>query len=158
MWKPIVIMLFATMILAVGNGLLSKGLHEVRALYFTGPFWSVALGYAGAVIHHPRVLIGICCHIIFFSLLLLAFSVGDLSLVVPVSAFDYIFSVFIARYYLGETVPSLRWIGVAIILVGVMTVVMSAQKPNHSPEPQKVSISRADHRAPQSPAPEEIQI
>lgn len=42
-----------------------------------------------------------------------------LSLVYPLTSISYIFTILIAMGLLGESVPLVRWIGMALIMVGV---------------------------------------
>lgn len=122
MWKAVGVMFVATIIVSMGNGLLSKGMRELSDLQWTGTFWSGLSSVVVAAIHKPTVLVGVACHATFFGLMLLAFSWGDLSLVLPISAFTFVFGVIIARFYLNEDVGALRWIGSLIIMIGVITV------------------------------------
>jgi drug/metabolite transporter (DMT)-like permease len=122
MWKAVGVMFVATIIVSMGNGLLSKGMRELDDLQWSGPFWSVLLECITSAIHNPKIILGVACHATFFGLMLLAFSWGDLSLVLPVSAFTFVFGAVIAQFYLNEHVNALRWIGALIIMIGVMTV------------------------------------
>ena len=47
---------------------------------------------------------------------------GKLSLFVPVTAMSYVLSMLTGRFYFGESVPTSRWLGCAIIVAGVATV------------------------------------
>lgn len=47
----------------------------------------------------------------------------ELSIVYPLTSISYIFGIFAAQWILHEQVPLTRWIGVAIIIVGVFFVV-----------------------------------
>lgn len=47
----------------------------------------------------------------------------DFSLVYPLTAISYILGVVIAYFFLHESVPLTRWIGVIIIMIGVYFIV-----------------------------------
>ena len=47
---------------------------------------------------------------------------GRMSLFVPVTAANYVFSMVISRYYFGEEVSPLRWFGCTLIVAGVTAI------------------------------------
>jgi uncharacterized membrane protein len=47
---------------------------------------------------------------------------GRMSLFVPLTAANYIFSMLLSRYYFGEEVSYTRWVGCALILAGVSAI------------------------------------
>jgi drug/metabolite transporter (DMT)-like permease len=59
----------------------------------------------------------------FFSLLLLL-SFEDVSFVVPVTALSYLVGAIGGIFFLGERVSPQRWIGIALVCVGVTLVVI----------------------------------
>jgi drug/metabolite transporter (DMT)-like permease len=59
----------------------------------------------------------------FFSLLLLL-SLEDVSFVVPVTALSYLVGAIGGIFFLGERVSGQRWIGIALVCVGVTLVVI----------------------------------
>ena len=139
MWKAVGVMFAATIIVSMGNGLLSKGMRELNDLQWSGPFWSVLFDYIASAIHKPKIILGVACHATFFALMLLSFSWGDLSLVLPVSAFTFIFSAVIAQFYLKEHVNALRWIGALIIMIGVMTA-LAGERLQEGPSGQDAGL------------------
>lgn len=124
MLKAVIVMLIGTIIVSIGNGLLSKGLRALQKLDWTGPFWSTGLQYIGTAARDPIIVLGVICHATFFALLLVAFSLGDLSLVLPVTSLTYVFAAIIGKVYLNEDVNTLRWIGSIIIVAGVFVVLI----------------------------------
>ncbi len=62
----------------------------------------------------------------FFSLLLLL-SFEDVSFVVPVTALSYLVGALGGVFFLGERVSPQRWIGIALVCVGVTLVVMGSK-------------------------------
>lgn len=46
----------------------------------------------------------------------------DLSLIYPLTGISYIFSVMAAQWFLHESIPFTRWIGVVFIVIGVFFV------------------------------------
>ncbi len=124
MFKAIIVMFIGTIIVSIGNGLLSKGLRALQELDWSGPFWSTGLHYIGTAARDPIIVVGVVCHATFFALLLVAFSLGDLSLVLPITSFAYLFAAIIGKIYLNEDVNALRWIGSIIIVAGVFVVLV----------------------------------
>jgi drug/metabolite transporter (DMT)-like permease len=59
----------------------------------------------------------------FFSLLLLL-SFEEVSFVVPVTALSYLVGAIGSIFFLGEWVSPQRWIGIALVCVGVTLVVI----------------------------------
>lgn len=57
----------------------------------------------------------------FFSLLMLL-SWENVSFVVPVTALSYVLGAFGGKFILGERIEARRWIGVALVCVGVLLV------------------------------------
>ena len=43
----------------------------------------------------------------------------SLSLVYPLTSISYIFTILLAMFLLGETVPVIRWVGVLFVMLGV---------------------------------------
>ena len=124
MLKAVIVMFIGTIIVSIGNGLLSKGLRALQESDWTGPFWSTGLQYIGTAARDPIIVLGVICHATFFAMLLVAFSLGDLSLVLPVTSLTYVFAAIIGKVYLNEDVNTLRWIGSIIIVVGVFVVLI----------------------------------
>lgn len=124
MWKAVIVMFFGTVVASIGDGLLSKGLRELQQMEWSGSFWPVCIQYVSAAIHKPSILLGIACQAIFFGVLLVAFSWADLSLVLPITAFTYVFAPLIAQFYLREQVNTLRWVGAIVIVLGVAAVLL----------------------------------
>ena len=77
----------------------------------------------GGVLVSGWLLLSIIC---FFPTFLIANKVflvgGKMSLFVPVTATTYVLSMLVGRYYFGEQVSYVRWVGCALILLGVVFV------------------------------------
>lgn len=50
----------------------------------------------------------------------------NLSFVYPLVAFSYVVTVTLSKFVLHEPVPGLRWLGLAVIVVGILLVAKSA--------------------------------
>ena len=49
----------------------------------------------------------------------------DLSLAYPFLALNFVLITLISRVFLGETVPTLRWLGILVIVGGILLVARS---------------------------------
>ena len=68
---------------------------------------------------NPWVLAGIGLLILFFGSYLTALSWADLTYVLPATAVGYVVLALLARFFLHEHVSLTRWMGIALITVGV---------------------------------------
>lgn len=51
----------------------------------------------------------------------------DLSLAYPLLALNFVLITVSSRFFLGESIPSMRWLGILVICVGIVIVARSAQ-------------------------------
>lgn len=72
-----------------------------------------------AAVFTPWVAIGILLLMAFFASYLSALSFADLTYVLPATAVGYLFTALLAQLLLGEHVDLKRWLGIALIAVGV---------------------------------------
>ena len=76
----------------------------------------------------PRVLmsgyiwLGIACLLGFFTAHMLLLTWADYSYVQPASSLSYVSIATLSYFVLGEAISPLRWLGVAVICVGVFVV------------------------------------
>ena len=110
------VILIATVCVSIGETLLSAGMKQAGAREQGGA------GLVLAAVTNPRVLCGTFLMMVYFGLYCLALSWADISLVLPFTALSYLFVAALARTYLHEEVSPTRWIGAAIITIGVIVV------------------------------------
>lgn len=102
-----------TLTSACGDTFLSRGMKSL------GP---VSLHHPLALIHavfSPWVAVGIVFLIGFFASYMASLSWADLTYVLPASSLGYVIMTLLARFWLGEHVSTLRWLGVVFITAGV---------------------------------------
>ena len=75
---------------------------------------------------HPTILLGLSFYGVSLILWLLVLSKEKLSFVYPLVAFSYVVTVFLSKVILKETVPSLRWLGLGVIIIGILIVAKSS--------------------------------
>ena len=113
----------------LGNVLLSKGMKQAGRLSVWPP--PAALHTAGSVLNTPSIWLGIASLLAFFLANILVLSWADYSYVQPASSVGYGVSALLGFLMLGEPVSPLRWLGIAIICLGVFVV---GQTDPQSPE------------------------
>ena len=115
-------LLISIMVIAgpLGNVLLSKGMKQAGKLSFWPP--PVALHTAGTVLGTGAIWLGIASLLTFFLANVLVLSWADYSYVQPASSVGYGVAALLGFLMLGEPVSPLRWLGIAIICLGVFVV------------------------------------
>jgi len=75
---------------------------------------------------HPTVILGLFFYGASLILWLLVLSKEKLSFVYPLVAFSYVVTVFLSKVVLHEQVPLLRWVGLGVIVMGILLVAKSS--------------------------------
>jgi drug/metabolite transporter (DMT)-like permease len=130
--KTYVLIVLMVLFGATGDVLLSKGMRE------TG---GIALKSAGSILdgltrsfQNRVVWMGMGSLIVFFLCYLLVLSWADYSFVSPASASSYAVVTLLGWMLLGETVTSVRWLGVAVICLGVFFIGHTPPRTTQEPE------------------------
>jgi len=118
--KTVVLIVIMVSVAPLGDVFLGKGMKQI------GPF----TGWAPGDLFHfffqaftsPTIWIGIGLLLAFFIAYLLVLSWADYSYVLPASSISTLVVALLARFVLHETVRPLRWVGVALICLGVFVV------------------------------------
>ncbi len=114
--QVILVVMVAVLCVSAGETLLAAGMRQA------GRGGNEGLKLALAAGSDWRVLVGTALMAVFFCLYALALSWADLSFVLPLTAVSYILGAIFAQTFLGETVTLTRWVGAAVIAVGVAIV------------------------------------
>ena len=117
MLKTVVIVLVAVILGGTGHVLLSKAMRPVGDLT-EAPADRLG-GMVRRALSNPWLLLGVALQASFFFIYLTLLSRADVSLVLPLTAMDYIVVGILAQYLLGETLTPIRWAGIGFIVVGV---------------------------------------
>jgi len=75
-----------------------------------------------AVFSSPWIWLGIVSMLLFLAAFMLVMSWADFSYVLPATAAMYAVIPLLGHFVLGESVTGLRWVGVALICLGVVLV------------------------------------
>ena len=102
---------------SAGDVFLTKGMKQVGEISTIHPGTLFSIG--GRVIKNKSFLLAIFFITITFVSFLIVLSWADLSLVFPAKSLVYVLSALGARFILGETVTSQRWIGILLVCIGV---------------------------------------
>ena len=117
--------LFAIACSTIGDLLLAKGMKQVGEVSWNGPL--DALKTIGRVLKTPAIPLAVGFMALFFFTWLALLSRADLSLILPMTALTYLLNGLAAKPLLGETVSRQRWLGIAIISLGVVLVTISGK-------------------------------
>ena len=116
----------------LGNVLLSKGMKQAGRLAIWPP--TEALHTALRVFDTGSIWLGVASLLTFFLANVLVLSWADYSFVQPASSMAYGVAALLGYFMLGEPVSPLRWVGIAIICLGVLVVGQtSPRSPEHKP-------------------------
>lgn len=125
---------------AIGDSFLSRGMKEVGGISLRH------ISRLLLVITDPWVALGILFLLTFFACYMVALSWADLTYVLPASSSGYVLLAFIAKYQLHEQITRGRWLGIALITIGVGFVAGGPHKTHHTAhssddlEPEAVSV------------------
>ena len=117
MLKTVLVVVFAVMLAGTGHVFLSKAMRAVGDLT-EAPADRLG-GMVRRALSSPWLLVGVALQASFFVIYLTLLSRADVSLVLPLTAMDYIVVGVLAQYLLGETLTLVRWAGIGFIVVGV---------------------------------------
>jgi drug/metabolite transporter (DMT)-like permease len=117
MVKTMVIVLIAAVLGGTGHVFLSMGMRPVGDLT-EAPSHRLG-GMVGRAVSNPWLILGVALQAGFFFIYLTLLSRADVSLVLPLTAIDYIVVAVLAHFLVGEVVTLSRWAGIALIVAGV---------------------------------------
>src|SRR5580658_7699622 len=112
--KTYAVLLLFLALKAGGNSSMAWGMKHVPEQVSMNP----AL-YVRAMLN-PFVALGIIALILALLTRMALLSLADLSFVLPVTAIGYVFSVFLGKMFLHETVSRQRWLGTLLIFAGAL--------------------------------------
>ena len=103
----------------LGDLMLKRGMLQIGAVRISAPgLWHALL----STIHNGTIWLGILFLIGFTLCYMTAVSWADYSYVMPAGAFGYAVQTMLAVVILHEAVNAQRWIGVVLIVLGVLLV------------------------------------
>ena len=132
--KTLLMVLLMVVCANLGDLMLKRGMLQIGAVEISAPgIWHALL----STIHNGTIWLGILFLIGFTFCYMTAVSWADYSYVMPAGAFGYAVQTTLAVVILHEAVNAQRWIGVVLIVTGVLLVGQT----HPSTTPTKVATS-----------------
>jgi drug/metabolite transporter (DMT)-like permease len=119
------ILVFIMLGASIGDALLSRGMRQVGPVSLAQPFVLVH------ALINPWVACGIAVLLSFMGSYMTALSWADLTFVQPATAFGNVVTALIGRVWLHEAISPMRWLGIALIVLGVGFVANGPSKTEH---------------------------
>ena len=143
MVKLLLILLVGLAFESTGVVLLKKGMTQIGDMNGITTDEILRVCKAGAT--SPQILLGILFEALFFLCLLILMSKSDISVLWPLTGLSFVFATFAAIWFLGERVSAMRWMGVALIVIGAAFISYSQQakeKPAPPPANRSDAVTR----------------
>ena len=118
--RALIAMTIAAAAAAVGQILLRQGMQQIGSLERFAP--GALAGYFWMALCNPYVIGGTVLNAIFYFLFLASLSWAGVTVVLPLTAIEFAFAAALAVVILNETVPALRWAGIALVILGVILI------------------------------------
>ncbi len=116
------LILFAVSLNTVAQLLLKRGMMVIGHFEFSfANIWPIAL----KVLQNPYLLGGMFVYVFSLAAWLLTLSRVEVSVAYPMTSLGYIFTAFVGCCYLNESISLTKFIGIAIIILGVFLVTRS---------------------------------
>jgi drug/metabolite transporter (DMT)-like permease len=118
--KTSILVALLVVLSSAGNLFFSIGMKRIGALQG----WSIRALHSAfaAIFTSVWVWLGIVSMLLFLAALMLVLSWADFSYVLPATACMYAVIPLLGHFVLGESVTGLRWVGVALICLGVVFI------------------------------------
>jgi len=111
---------------SIGDALLGIGMKQV------GPVSLTDLSPLFFALKSPWIIAGIIVLLGFMASYMTALSWADITFVLPATAFGNVVVTLLSKFWLHERVSASRWLGVALIVVGVGFVANGPSRTEHS--------------------------
>ncbi len=111
MFKLIITAIIQSAFLAVAQFFMKVGMDNVVDYSMSWAFFRSFLNW--------QLGLSLLLYIIAMVIYMFMLKSYSLSLVYPLTSISYIFTILLAMFLLGETVPVIRWMGVLFVMLGV---------------------------------------
>lgn len=142
MLRVFVVAAIGTLAGAAGQILMRRGMQAV------GPLESYVLldmlNYFWRSLCNPYVISGTVLSAVLYFALLAALGWTDVTVAFPLTALEYGFAAVLAVMFLKESVPVLRWVGIVLVMIGVLLIGMTVGSDGATKQSKSTSI---DHYA-----------
>ncbi len=120
MLRIIIAMTIATASAAFGQIMLRHGMQQVGSLENYAPL--PLINYFWQALCNPYVIGGTVLNAVFYFLFLATLSWTGVTVALPMTAIEYGFASLLAVVLLKENVPPIRWMGIALVVIGVILI------------------------------------
>ena len=118
--KSVLLILLSIGIAVGGQILLKLGMNKIGPININS---ASSLGHFFiGIFKSPTVLVGLFLYAISAAIWLVVISVVDLSFAYPFIGLTYVLILIVSKFLLKEQVNPIRWIGAAIITIGVVVI------------------------------------
>jgi drug/metabolite transporter (DMT)-like permease len=146
MFRILTAMTLACASAAVGQILVRQGMQQVGSLESWG-FLDLVSYFARAATNR-YVLWGTLLNTVFYLLFLAVLSWSEVTVALPLTALEYAFAAFLGVAILKEVVPPLRWVGISLVIGGVVLINLAKSEPGGAAPPSGKEQSHAIRAAP----------
>jgi len=91
-------------------------------------FWKIGAKSLPVIFTNWPLLIGFCFHIIAAFILIHSFKTGEVSVLFPMYATNYVWVSLLAYHFLGESLNYLKISGMVVVIFGVIALSVGAHK------------------------------
>lgn len=126
MVKLLLILMVGLVLESTGVVFLKKGMMQIgdlQAVTLTEVFRVLREG-----VGNSNLVLGVFFEALFFGCLLFLLARSEVSFLWPLSGLSFVFATLAAIWFLGERVSSIRWAGVALIVIGAGLISYSEQR------------------------------
>jgi len=142
MARVIVAMIGASLAGALAQVLMRRGMQQVGSLETWAPLQLLA--YFWRALCNPWVIAGTVMSAVFYFAFLAVLSWAEVSVALPLTALEYVIVAFLGIAVLGESVPTLRWAGIVLVVAGVVVIGLAGGADSH-PGPGPASKKEVTH-------------
>lgn len=142
--RVLVVMALACAAAAWGQVLVRQGMLVVGPLEGWSP--GEIVRYAARTVTNPYVIGGTAMNAIFYFLFVASLSWAGVTVVLPLTALEYLFAAVLGVVWLKEAVPTARWAGIVLVVAGVAVISLAESRTDDRGESQERSQAVATHR------------
>jgi len=142
--KTILLILFNVLLLTSGQILWKKALNEAGGISLNNMFH---------LIFSPMILAGILLYVVATAVWFIVLSRASLSYAYPLQSLAYVLGVLAAWQIFKDEIPLTRWVGVLVIIIGVVLVSYNKQKVDIKPSETGTQIYRVNANVPPAETP-----
>jgi multidrug transporter EmrE-like cation transporter len=141
-FKTVALVLFSVFLATAGQLLLKTGMAKVG--YIDGERLSNPMALIGDVLRTWQVVAGLAVFVLSAMSWLVVMSRVPLSFAYPFVGITYVLLALFGKFVIHEHVPSLRWLGVALIVAGIVVVGKTSPPEDLPAKPAHQAVSSSN--------------